>query len=75
MMFVFIFSLAKKLLLLDLDETLIHSEQLPMGAEPGEDHCFAIDIPLLDDSGEIEVSFYHKKAIHRSDIERKRLDY
>lgn len=51
-------NLAKKLLLLDLDETLVHSELLPGGAEPHEKHSFAIDIPVDDYTGEIEVNIF-----------------
>lgn len=47
--------IAKKLLLLDLDETLIHSEMLEPGAPGNPDHDFILDIPLNDGTMDIEV--------------------
>lgn len=64
----FVNKTAKKLLLLDLDETLIHSEMLEPGAPGNPDHDFILDIPLNDGTMDIEV----KNPLNSLDI---RSDY
>jgi len=47
--------LEKKLLLLDLDETLIHSVQLVPGAPITQTFSYVLNIPLDDGTGQVEV--------------------
>lgn len=44
----------------------MHSELLPVGSDPLEHHSFAIDIPIDEYSGEVEVTIFPLQIYKKS---------